>query len=124
MLCTLQICFLFQLVNKEDSMKNLLHTSTAFCRKNPNIKSSPKKKNLVQSRIYSRTHRFSSSKLYVSRRSSFDGSRISNVGAFEKILTRLKRYCTASRNWSAKVIEMCAQLGLQLKNVIGYSIFR
>lgn len=105
-------------------MKDLIHNSSNLCRKtpnvgtSPNVRISPKKKNILLSRLYSRSRPYNCPKLNVSRRSSTESSKSKSTGAYEKVLFKLKKCCTASQTWSVKVIDVCTQLGVQLKNVI------
>ncbi|KAJ8968906.1 hypothetical protein NQ314_002047 [Rhamnusium bicolor] len=65
---------------------------------------------------------FTYSRLNISRRSANEGGssdslcRPNNIGVCEKVLTRLKRYTKVSHKWSIKIVELCSQLGIQLKN--------
>ncbi|XP_018563915.1 uncharacterized protein LOC108905515 [Anoplophora glabripennis] len=74
----------------------------------------------IQTRIFSKRHSLTYSKLNSIRRSSVDSvesvSRHIRGGIGEKLLTRLKKYTRTSQRWSVKVVHLCTQLGVQLKN--------
>ncbi|XP_074041875.1 uncharacterized protein isoform X2 [Leptinotarsa decemlineata] len=106
--------------NKEDSIRSLrLHTFNVSRRKsyNSHLKSPTSRIN-GSSKISNRSRQLSYSILDISQRSLVDiTSRPSNrMGTCQKVFMRLKKYCEASQNWSTKIFETCAQLGLQLKN--------
>ncbi|XP_050315858.1 uncharacterized protein LOC126750326 isoform X2 [Anthonomus grandis grandis] len=79
------------------------------------IRASPKIGRLSNhSRIFSTNFSYSR----FSRRNSSEHSRtpIIRAGVYEKLINKMKRYSKASAKWSAKMMDACTQLGIQIKN--------
>ncbi|XP_076255646.1 uncharacterized protein LOC143193364 isoform X2 [Rhynchophorus ferrugineus] len=76
-------------------------------------RTSPKLNRLLNhSRMFNKN--ISYTKFSTSRRSD-NVSEISKFGIYEKMLNKIRKYSRASAKWSYRMVEVCSQLGIQIK---------